>query len=97
MIGCTVSLAVVFLVTFAVNLIHWRFRVGEQVLYVPTSGILAAVNVAMFLAVLATAILFLSGMVPSTLFLCLGFSYAEATQIFSIWVRHYHRRACAVD
>ena len=95
MIGFTDWLAVLFLVTVALNILHWRFRVAEQFLYFPTSGILAAVNVAMYLAMLATALLSLARMVPGTLFIVVGISYVEATQVYSIWIRHCRRRTCA--
>jgi len=80
------------LILAVLNLLHWRFRVGEQYAYFPTSGIPGLVNVAMLLVIPIAAALTLADKMPIELTIQVAFAQLGIVPILSIWVRLRKRR-----
>jgi hypothetical protein len=81
-------LAVLLLLAFAANLIHWRLRAGACWSYFPPVGKMRLLFRLWAIATLVFALAFLVGIEGGNLFFLVGVAGAIMQQIYSIWFRH---------
>jgi CHASE2 domain-containing sensor protein len=84
-------LAIGFLGSLAANVLHWRGRSGERLLYLPAAGLLRLFFASWMIASPVTAIMFLLDVIPMLTFLGVSNSFCIAHQLYSIVRRHQDR------